>query len=223
MIPDQNGNFTIPDDDALVTFRLASQKEWHPFRPSPDGFDWTDIAHGASRIPRFNGQLSAAYTAKVWDNYVLAQHLCLCTDLAMLMNPSLPVDVLLAIHLHDAEEPLAGLGDPTGPVKHSPFFRDVFAAYFDPILDAIADKAGIARALLHRDPVVKSFDKMAYQIENFHLRGIGTGAGTTLPLQHQSRVSGIDQFYVWGTAEAYENWLRTLNELLTRKEQASHG
>lgn len=220
MIPDQNGNFTIPDDDALVTFRLASQKEWHPFRPSSDGFDWTDIAHGASRIPRFNGQLSAEFTAKVWDNYVLAQHLCLCTDLAMLMNPSLPVDVLLAIHLHDAEEPLAGLGDPVGPLKHSPFFRALFAAYFDPILDAIADKAGIARALLHRDPVVKSFDKMAYKIENFHLRGIGTGEGTTLPLQHQSRVCGMDSFNVWGTFEAFDNWMRTLNELLARKEQA---
>jgi len=220
MIPDQNGNFTLPDDDELVTFRLASQKEWHPFRPSPDGFDWTDIAHGASRIPRFNGQLSPNFTAKVWDNYVLAQHLCLCTDLAMLMNPSLPVDVLLAIHLHDAEETLGGIGDPVGPVKHSPFFRALFEAYFAPILDAIADKAGIARALLHRDPMVKQFDKMAYKIENFYLRGIGTGNGTTLPLQHQSRVSGMEQFYVWGTAEAYENWMWTLNELLMRKEQA---
>lgn len=223
MIPDQNGNFTIPDDDALVTFRLASQKEWHPFRPSPDGFDWTDIAHGASRIPRFNGQLSAEFTAKVWDNFVLAQHLCLCTDLAMLMNPSLPVDVLLAIHLHDAGETLGGIRNPGESMEPSTFFVEMFGAYFAPILDAIADKASIPRALLHRDPVVKQFDKMAYRIENFHLRGIGTGAGTTLPLQHQSRVSGIDQFYVWGTAEAYENWMRTLNELLARKEQVSRG
>lgn len=214
MMPDQDGNFTKADDDAEVSIRLASEKEWHPFVPEYECFEWTDIAIAAARIPRFNGQLSPKYACKLWDNYVLGQHLCLCSDLAATMNPSLPVDVLLAIHLHDGEEPLGGLGDPVGPVKHSPTLRPILKPYFAPILDAIAEKARIRRDLLHGDPVVKQFDKMAYRIENHYLRGIGNAHGTLLPKRHQSLAGGL---HVWGTYDAYENWMETLNELLARK------
>jgi hypothetical protein len=214
MGPDQDGNFTKPDDDAEVSMLLASGKEWRPFRPRPEDFEWIDIGHGASRIPRFNGQLSSKFAAKPWDNYVIGQHLCLCSDLATAMNPSLPIDVLLAIHLHDGEEPLGGLGDPVGPVKHSPTLRPILKLYFAPILDAIADKARIRRELLHGDPVVKQFDRMAYRIENHYLRGIGNAHGTFLPKRHQSLAGGL---HVWSTIEVYENWMETLNELLARK------
>lgn len=210
MAPEQN--------EELVSMLLASGKEWHPFCPRPDDFEWSDIGHGASRIPRFNGQLSMAYAAQPWDNYVLAQHLCLCTDLAMLMNPSLPIDVLLAIHLHDAEEPLGGLGDPVGPVKHSPTLRTILRAYFAPILDAIADKANIHRSLLHGDHVVKQFDRLAYQIENHYLRGIGHGYGTAVPERHRHHNG---RFYVWTTLEAYENWMNTLALLFGRRRGTS--
>jgi hypothetical protein len=217
MIPDQFGNFTKPDRDAEVSILLASETEWHPFVPKPEDFEWTDIAIAASKIARFNGQLSPKYACKLWDNYVLGQHLCLCFDLAQATNPDLPVDVLLAVLLHDGEEPLGGLGDPVGPVKHSPFFRPWFKAYFAPILSAIADKACIPRELLHGDPAVKSFDKMAYAVENHYLRGIGSGDGIALPKRHQSALGGL---HVWGTFEAYENWMTTLSGLLLRKAEA---
>jgi hypothetical protein len=225
MIPDQLGNFTKPDDDAEVSILLSSGKEWHPFRPRPEDFEWQDIALAAARIPRFNGQLSPKYACKLWDNYVLAQHLCLCFDLAWVTNPNMPIDVLLAILLHDAEEPLGGLGDPVGPVKHSPFFRKAFKSYFDPILDTIADKARIPRALLHGDPIVKQVDRMAYQVENHHLRGIGGGKGIALPERHKSRVSGVDTFHIWGTFEAFENFMDTLNGMLALKaeREAANG
>ena len=202
------------DVDESVSMLLSSGKEWRPFRPNPDEFEWADIGHGASRIPRFNGQLSMIHAAQMWDNYVLGQHLCLCTDLAMLMNPNLPIDVLLAIHLHDAGEPLGGLGDPFGPVKQAAALRTILRAYFAPILDAVADKAAIRRSLLHDDHVVKKFDKLAYQVENHHLRGIGAGYGTTIPKRHQ-RNNG--RFYVWTTLEAYENWMDTLAFLFGRR------
>jgi hypothetical protein len=223
MIPDQFGNFTKPDDDAEVSILLASETEWHPFNPKD--FEWQDIALAAARIPRFNGQLSPKYACKPWDNYVLAQHLCLCWDLAWETDPNLPIDTLLAILLHDGEEPLGGLGDPVGPVKHSPFFRASFKSYFDPILDVIADKARIPRALLRGDPTVKQFDRMAYKIENCHLRGIGMGKDLMIPARHWTSISGVETFNVWGTFEAFENLTNAINGTLTLKaeREASNG
>jgi hypothetical protein len=214
MVPDQQGNFTKPDDDAEVSILLASGKEWHPFRPSPEDFEWMDIGLAAARIPRFNGQLSPKYACKPWDNYVLGQHLCLCSDLAQIISPELPVDTLLAIHTHDGEEPVGGLGDPSAPVKHSPRFRAPFKEYFGPILDVIADKARIPRVLMHNDPAVKKFDKLAYRIENAHLRGIGRETCPTIPPQHLT-LSG--EFAVWSTLVAYEAWMERLNHLLALK------
>jgi hypothetical protein len=222
VVPDQHGNFSKPDDDGEVSILLASGNEWRPFAPDPNAFEWSDIGIAAARIPRFNGQLSPKYACKLSDNYVLGQHLCLCSDLAQVLAPNLPIDVQLAIHLHDGEEPVAGLGDPSAPVKHSPRFRSSFKEYFGPILDAIADRAGFSRALLHGDPVVKRFDKMTYCIENFHLRGIGTSEGLAVPPRH---IDGNGKFRVWTTLEAYENWMDTLAFLfaLRQKEGESNG
>lgn len=218
MVPDQFGNFSKPDDDAEVSILLASEIEWRPFVPHPSSFDWADIGLAGARIPRFNGQLSPKYACKIWDNYVLDQHLCLCSDLAELTTIALSVDMQLAIHLHDGEESLAGLGDPVGPVKHSPRFRAPFKAYLSPMLDAIADKARIDRALLQGDPVVKSFDKLAYRCENFYLRGIGSFASAAIPPRHRDAAGG---FRVWGTQEAYERWMARLDELLALKVVAN--
>lgn len=222
MVPDQHGNFSKPDDDSAVSILLASESEWYPFRPQPEDLEWQDIGLAAARIPRFNGQLSPKYACKISDNYVLGQHLCLCSDIAQLIDPNLPVDVLLAIHLHDGEEPLGGLGDPVGPVKHSPTLRTIFRAYFAPILDAIADKALISRALLHGDPVVKGFDKHAYRVENYYLRGIGTKEGLVIPARHHD---SNGQFRVWSTLEAYDNWMDTLAYLfgLRQEREKSNG
>lgn len=220
MVRDQFGNETKPDEDEAVSILLASGKEWHPFRPDPDDFTWEDIGAGASRIPRFNGQLTHRFACKAWDSYVLAQHLCLATDLALAVYPRPPVDVLIAVHLHDGEEPLGGMGDPVGPVKHSPTLRTILRAYYAPILDAIADKAMISRALMHGDPAVKKFDKLAYRIENFHLRGIGDGHDLTIPERHRNADGG---FYVWPTLEAYDNWMATLSLLFTMREIGEHN
>jgi hypothetical protein len=222
MVPDQHGNLTKPDDDAEVSFLLASGKEWHPFRPHFCDFDWDDIATGASRIPRFNGQTSTVYAAKAWDNYVLAQHLCLAHDLLVAANPDAPIEVRLAVLLHDAEEPLGGLGDPVGPVKHSPMFRTLFKAYFDPILDVIAVKAGIEPSLLHSHPDVKPWDKAAYAVENWLLRGIRDDDVPTLPQRHQDG-GRPNRLRIWNTNEARAQWLGTLKHLFSRRKGGQYG
>lgn len=216
MVRDVHGDPTKPDDDAEVSILLASGKEWRPFRPRPEDFDWTDIAAGASRIPRFNGQIPPTYCAKVWDNYVLGQHLCLAHDLLVVAIPDAPIDLRLAVHLHDGEEPLGGLGDPVGPVKHSPMLREALRSYFDPILDAVADKAGIERVLLHGDPSVKRWDKAAYAIENAMLRGILRDDVPPIPPRHQLE-GRPRKLRIWNTNEARAQWLGTLKRLLYLK------
>lgn len=211
MVPDKHGNLTLADTDENVTILLASGKEWHPFRPSPDDFEWSDIAIGAARIPRFGGQLSPKFAVDTSSNYVLAQHLCLAHDLARAGGVT-DAEVLLAILLHDGEEPLGGLADPVGPVKHSPFFRPWFKAYFKPILTAVALKAGISPGLLHGDPRVKLWDKEAYKIENWHLRGIRDGHVPELPPGHRRRLH--DQMAIWRTHDAYHVLLDRLDKAL---------
>ena len=247
MVPDQNGELTKPDDDAAVSILLASGKEWHPFRPRPEDFEWSDIAIGASRIPRFGGQLSPKFDLDTSSNYVLAQHLCLAHDLARDGGVTDPEharqagvgarlahdlardggvtdpEVLLAILLHDAEEPLGGLGDPVGPVKHSPFFRVWFKAYFAPILEAIAMKAGINPTLLQGHLHVKTWDKAAYAVENWHLRGIRNGDVPALPIGYRRRSE--DKMAIWSTAHAHYVWLAHLDKALfnVQAEREANG
>lgn len=222
VVPDKFGNQTLEDADENVSMLLASGKEWHPFRPRPEDFEWSDIAIGASRIPRFGGQLSHLGDLDTSSNYVLAQHLCLAHDLARDGGVTDP-EVLLAILLHDAEEPLGGLGDPVGPVKHSPFFRVWFKAYFKPILDAIAMKAGIDPALLHGDPRVKEWDRAAYAVENWHLRGIRNGDVPALPTGYLRRSE--NKMAIWSTAHAHYVWLAHLDKALfnVQAEREANG
>lgn len=211
MVPDQLGNLPREDTDENVAILLASGKTWRPFRPSPEDFEWSDIAIGASRIPRFGGQLSPRFAVDTSRSYVLGQHLCLAHDLARASGVTDP-EVLLAVLLHDAEEPLGGLGDPVGPVKHSPFFRPWFKAYFAPILKAIALKAGISASLLHGDQRVKLWDKEAYKVENWHLRGIRDGDVPELPPGHRRRLHS--EMAIWSTLHAHHSWLDRLDGAL---------
>jgi hypothetical protein len=220
MVPDQFGKLTKPDTDEAVTLLLASGNEWKPFAPSPDDFEWSDITIGASRIPRFGGQLSPKYGVDASSNYVLAQHLCLAHDLAFAGGETRP-EILLAVLLHDAEEPLGGLGDPVGPVKHAPRFRELLKAYYAPIIDAIADKAGLARDLLHGDPRIKIWDKQAYKIENWYLRGLRDGDVPTLPAGHRKRIH--DEMAIWATMHAHYEFYGRLDRALTLHWVAKDG
>ncbi len=208
---DDDGN----DDDEAVTSMLASRKMWRPFRPSPDDFDWEDLAFSLGRIPRFNGQLPADGAAGLMDTYTDAQHLCLCSDLLDLLEPNAHVDFRIAVHMHDGEEALGGLGDPIGPVKHSKRFRDLFRAYFRPIQIAIAQKAKIEPELLW-SPEVKRYDAMAYAIENYYLRGIEKPGQVIMPIPRQHRDVAGD-FKCWSISAAGGIWIARLQQLLALK------
>jgi len=108
-------------------------------------------------------------------------------------------------------------------VKHSPFFRVWFKAYFKPILDAIAMKAGIDPALLHGDPRVKEWDRAAYAVENWHLRGIRNGDVPALPTGYLRRSE--NKMAIWSTAHAHYVWLAHLDKALfnVQAEREANG
>lgn len=215
MTRDIHGDDDGRENDEDVTIMLASRKTWRPFRPHPDDFEWSDLGFPLGRIPRFNGQLQADGAAGILDTYTDAQHLCLCSDLVAMLEPELHVDERLAIHLHDAEEALGGLGDPVGPVKHSKRFGALFRAYVRPIQAAIAAKAQIAPELMW-STIVKKYDQMAYAIENYYLRGIEKPGDVLMPVPRNHRDVAGD-FRCWSVSSAGGIWMAKLQDLLREK------
>lgn len=198
------------DGDQDITTRLASGKTWHPFAPRPEDFEWSDVAAGVARTCRFNGQLPENGAAGFGEIYSVAQHLCLCSDLLDEHWPEAPIEIKIALHVHDGEEGLNGIGDVVGPVKHARRL-EILTPYFRAIEDAVARKAGIDPDVM-RSPEVKRFDKMAYAIENWHLRGLAKG---DVP-QPPEKGPWFDGFVCWSPETARRWWMARLDLLLRR-------
>ena len=80
--------------------RLYSGKTFHFLHPTLEEIDITDIAHSLSRIVRYYGHCHG--------DYVVANHLCLCADVA-------PEGYELLALAHDFQEFV--LGDVSSPLK----------------------------------------------------------------------------------------------------------
>src|SRR5690554_6756883 len=77
--------------------------------PSPLDVEIEDIAHGLSRVARWNGQTEGDWAFSV------AQHCLLVEELAVRLSPGLPLPWRLAALLHDAPEYV--VGDLISPFK----------------------------------------------------------------------------------------------------------
>lgn len=77
--------------------------------PAPLDIEIEDIAHGLSRVARWNGQTTGAHPFSV------AQHSLLVEDLAAQMNREMSPAWRLAVLLHDAAEYV--IGDMISPFK----------------------------------------------------------------------------------------------------------
>ena len=77
--------------------------------PSPVDVEIEDIAHGLSRVARWNGQTSSPWS------YSVAEHSVLTLDLALRIQPKLETRWRLATLLHDAPEYV--IGDLISPFK----------------------------------------------------------------------------------------------------------
>ncbi|HBF99375.1 MAG TPA: hydrolase, partial [Alphaproteobacteria bacterium] len=89
--------------------RMLSGRRLDLLDPSPLDVEIEDIAHGLSRVARWNGQTGGAWAFSV------AQHCLLVRDIYHGMRPDIQSRWLLAALLHDAAEYV--VGDLISPFK----------------------------------------------------------------------------------------------------------
>ena len=89
--------------------RMLSGRRLDLLDPSPLDVEITDIAHGLSRVPRWNGQTRGDHAFSV------AQHVLLVETIAHRLEPGADADTRLFVLLHDAPEYV--IGDMISPFK----------------------------------------------------------------------------------------------------------
>lgn len=142
--------------------RMLSGRRLDLLDPSPLDVEIEDIAHGLSRVARWNGQ-----TAGEWA-YSVAQHSVLVERLVCLLDRELPLRWRLATLLHDAPEYV--IGDMITPFKAviGPDYKTVEAA----LMRAIHIRAGLPAELPATvTQLIKRADRIAAYLEATQLAG----------------------------------------------------
>lgn len=145
--------------------RMLSGRRLDLLDPSPFDVEIEDIAHGLSRVARWNGQ-----TAGEWA-YSVAQHSVLVERIAGMLDRDLPQRWRLATLLHDAPEYV--IGDMITP------FKAVIGSDYKVV------EAGLMRAIHLRvglpaelpatvNRLIKRADRIAAYLEATQLAGFST-------------------------------------------------
>lgn len=119
--------------------RMLSGRRLDLLNPSPVDIEIEDIAHGLSRVARWNGQTSGDYAFSV------AQHCVLVADIAMMLPaPGIAPSILrLAALLHDGPEYV--IGDLISPFKRAVGFD--YHSFEDRLMQAIHIRFGLPASL----------------------------------------------------------------------------
>ncbi len=142
--------------------RMLSGRRLDLLDPSPFDVEIEDIAHGLSRVARWNGQ-----TAGEWA-YSVAQHSVLVERIVGLLDRDLPQRWRLAALLHDAPEYV--IGDMITPFKAviGPDYKTVEAG----LMRAIHLRVGLPAELpASVTTLVKRADRIAAYLEATQLAG----------------------------------------------------
>jgi 5'-deoxynucleotidase YfbR-like HD superfamily hydrolase len=130
--------------------------------PSPLDIELADIAHGLSRVARWNGQTEGAHIFSV------AQHTLLVETVARVRSPSLDRRARLAILLHDAPEYV--IGDMISPFKA--VIGDAYKGVEARLLAAIHVRFGLPpRRTAEIDRLLKAADRGAAYLEATRVAG----------------------------------------------------
>lgn len=142
--------------------RMLSGRRLDLLDPSPFDVEIEDIAHGLSRVARWNGQTSGEWA------YSVAQHSVLVERIAGLLDRDLPQRWRLAALLHDAPEYV--IGDMITP------FKAVIGAGYKTIdaglMRAIHLRVGLPAELpVTVTKLIKRADRVAAYLEATQLAG----------------------------------------------------
>ncbi len=130
--------------------------------PSPLDIEIEDIAHGLSRVARWNGQTKGGAAFSV------AEHSILVADIFRFLEPAAPADAQLAALLHDAPEYV--IGDLISPFKAAVGLD--YKALENRLLTAIHIRFGLPAVLpAKQSRIIKRADKIAAYLEATQLAG----------------------------------------------------
>ncbi len=144
--------------------RMLSGRRLDLLDPSPLDIEIEDIAHGLSRVARWNGQTSGAHVFSV------AQHTLLVEAVLRAKMPRIDMRARLAVLLHDAPEYV--VGDMISPFKA--VIGGSYKAVEKRLLSAIHIRFGLPPALPEElESAIKAADLGAAHLEAIHLAGFG--------------------------------------------------
>ncbi len=142
--------------------RMLSGRRLDLLNPSPFDIELEDIAHGLSRMSRWNGQTTGEHSFSV------AAHSLLVLEIFTSLNPNLTPKQAMMVLLHDAPEYV--MGD-----LISPFKAAIGASYKDleqRLLNAIYLRFTLpAPAPKELEKLIKQADLAAAALEAHHLAG----------------------------------------------------
>jgi 5'-deoxynucleotidase YfbR-like HD superfamily hydrolase len=137
--------------------------------PSPLDIEIEDIAHGLSRVARWNGQTSSEWAFSV------AQHCLLVEELVERLKPGVPSAWRLAALLHDAPEYV--IGDLITPFKAAVGLD--YRHFEKKLLNAIHIRFGLPSALPQSAAsLIKRADRAAAYFEAVDLAGFSASEAT---------------------------------------------
>lgn len=131
--------------------RMLSGRRLDLINPSPMDIEIEDIAHGLSRVARWNGQTTGEHSFNV------AQHSVIVEQIANTLEPGTSREWLLAALLHDASEYV--VGDMISPFKNALGVN--YRAFEDKLMQAIHVRFGLPAIIT---PQLKKFIKRADKI-----------------------------------------------------------
>lgn len=128
--------------------RMLSGRRLDLINPSPMDIEIEDIAHGLSRVARWNGQTTGEHSFNVAQHSVIVEQICSELD------PGAEREWLLAALLHDASEYV--VGDMISPFKNALGVN--YRAFEDKLMQAIHVRFGLPAIIT---PQLKKFIKRA--------------------------------------------------------------
>ena len=134
--------------------RMLSGKKLDIMNPNTDDIEIEDIAHGLSRVARWNGQTEGDYAFSVAQHSVLVEGICRHLD------PNISKEMSLLALLHDASEYV--IGDMISPFKN--VLGDNYRQFEDKLEEVINIRFGLPEKMA---PEVKKFIKQGDTISAY--------------------------------------------------------
>ncbi len=134
--------------------RMLSGRRLDLINPAAVDIEIEDIAHGLSRVARWNGQTTGEHSFSVAQHSVLVEKIC------HTLEPAADKTWLLAALLHDASEYVAG--DMISPFKNALGLD--YRAFEDKLMQAIHIRFGLPAVI---SPQLKKFIKRADRISAY--------------------------------------------------------